>query len=142
MSWESNHICIYASCTAATCGGAMCCSKLRCACGTHFGSNFWCACVWCILRLAKCNHNIAHYFGNNERTDNWLKYLVFWCKLQYGIKIGVIFTIFQKKKEKKIGEVTYRYWNLKQYLKTKILNQMFLYSKVVVWVGHRGLKLV
>ena len=48
----------------------MCSSKLRCVYGTHFGSNLRCACVRCITRLAKCNHNIAHYFGKNERTDD------------------------------------------------------------------------
>jgi hypothetical protein len=50
----------------------MCGSKLRCACGTHFGSNLRCACVRRIFRLAKCDQNIAHYFGNNER--NWLSF--------------------------------------------------------------------
>ena len=47
-------------------------SKLRCVCGTHFGSNLRCACVRCILRLAKCDRNIAYYFGNNKR--NWLSF--------------------------------------------------------------------
>jgi hypothetical protein len=42
--------------------------------GTHFGSNLQYACVRCILRLAKCDRNIAHYFGNNER--NWLSFCV------------------------------------------------------------------
>jgi hypothetical protein len=50
----------------------MCSSKLRCVCGTHFGSNLRCECVRCILRLAKCDCNIANYFGNNER--NWLSF--------------------------------------------------------------------
>ena len=45
-------------CAAATCGGAMCGSKFHCDCGTHFGSNLRCACVQCILRLAKCDQNI------------------------------------------------------------------------------------
>ena len=57
-------------CAAATCGGAMCGSKLRCACGTRFGSKLRCALVQSILRLAKCNRNIAHYLGNNETNDN------------------------------------------------------------------------
>jgi hypothetical protein len=47
-------------CAAATCEGAMCSSKLRCAC------------VRCILRLAKCDRIIASYFGNNER--HWLSF--------------------------------------------------------------------
>ena len=50
----------------------MSCNKLRCACGTHFGSNLRCACVRCILRLAKCDRNNADYFGNNER--NWFSF--------------------------------------------------------------------
>ena len=37
-------------------------------CGSHFGGNLRCVCVQCILRLVKCDQNIAHYFGNTERT--------------------------------------------------------------------------
>ena len=61
-------------CAAATCGGPICGSRLRCACGTHFGSNLRCACMQCsaFLRLAKCDHNIAHNFGNYERV--WLSF--------------------------------------------------------------------
>ena len=55
-------------CAAAICRGAMCGSKLQCACRIHFHSNLRCVCMQCILRLAMCNQNIAHYFGNTERT--------------------------------------------------------------------------
>ena len=50
----------------------MCGSKLRCAFGKYFGSNLRCACVLCILRLAKFDRNNAHYFGSNER--NWFSF--------------------------------------------------------------------
>ena len=57
-------------CVAATCRSAICGSKLRCAFRTHFGRRLRCACVQCILGLAKCNcNNITHYFGNKETTD-------------------------------------------------------------------------
>ena len=70
-------------CATVTCGGALCESKFRCACGTHFGSNFQCACVQCILRLAKCNRNIAHHFGNiktNDETQKWRILAIFQTK--------------------------------------------------------------
>ena len=79
----------------------MSCNKLRCACGTHFGSNLRCACVRCILRLAKCDRKMAHYFGNNER--NWL---YFGVNYNFVAQICKPLAIIKKKKnKKKFGEI-------------------------------------
>jgi hypothetical protein len=99
----------------------MCGSKLRCACGTHFGSNLGCACVRCILRLAKCDRNITHYFGNKER--NWLS---FGISYNFVAQKWRILEFFYKKIN--FGS----YWDLKQCLKAKIINQVLLYNKVAV----------
>ena len=92
--WTAKHD---LQCAAATCGGVMCSCNLRCACGTHFGSNLWYACVRCIFRVAKCNHNIAHFFGNNERTDNW-NLLAFGVSYDFVAQKWRILAIFHKKK--------------------------------------------
>jgi hypothetical protein len=61
-----------------TCDVRLQLAEVRCAvasCDVHAEPilvvcNLRCACVRCILRLGKCDRNIAHYFGNNERTDD------------------------------------------------------------------------
>jgi len=93
----------------------MCGSKLRCACEIHFGSNLQCACVRCILRLAKCDHNIAHYLGNNEK--NWLSLGV---SYNFVAQKWRILAIFYKKI--KFWEITWKLLGFKQCLKAKILN--------------------
>jgi hypothetical protein len=80
----------------------MCGSKFQCARGTHFGSNLRCVCERCILRLTKCDRNIAHYFGNNER--NWLSF-------------GVSYD-FVAQKWRIFGKLLGSYWDLKQCLKS------------------------
>ena len=68
----------------------MCGSKLRCACGTNFSSrSLRFACVRCILRLAKCDHNMAHYFDKNER--DWLSFGVSYNFVAQKCRILAIF---------------------------------------------------
>ena len=52
-------------------GGAMCGSKLRRACRTHFGSTYLAMCVRAVhFKACDVRPHIAHYFSNNERTDD------------------------------------------------------------------------
>ena len=95
-----------------------------CACRTHFGCNLRCACVQCIFRLAKCDRNIARFFGNNERNDDWnvFSFGVTYDSVAQKWRILAMF-----------GELLGRYyWDLKQRLKAKILNWVLLYNKVAV----------
>ena len=50
----------------------------------------------CIFRLAKCNHNIAHFFGNNERTDNLLAFGVSYI---FVVQKWMVLAIFHKRNE-------------------------------------------
>jgi hypothetical protein len=74
-----------------------------------YGSNLQCAFVRCILRLAKCDRNVTHYFGNNYR--NWLSFGVSYNFLAQKWSILAI-----------LGNLLESYWGLKQCLKAKILN--------------------
>ena len=57
--------------------------------------NLPCACVKCILRLAMCDH-IAHYFSNNERTDDH-HMLSFGASYYFVAQKWRILAIFHKK---------------------------------------------
>ena len=61
---------------------AMCGSKLQCADTNQFFWNLQCACMRCIFRLAKFDHNFARFFSNNARYEDW-KCPFFWSKLQF-----------------------------------------------------------
>jgi hypothetical protein len=49
----------------------------------------------CILRLVKCDRNIAHFFGNNERTED-LNLLSFGVSYNFVAQKWRILAIFHK----------------------------------------------
>ena len=59
----------------------------------HFGSNLQCACVRSIFRL---HRNIAHFFGNVERTDD-SNLLSFGVSYNFVAQKWRILAIFYKK---------------------------------------------
>ena len=99
-----------------TCDVRLQLAEVRCACETHFESHLRCACVRYILKLAKCDLNIAHYFGNNERT-----LLSFGLSYDFVAQKWRILANFSQNKPI-FGKLLGRYWDLKQCLKAKILN--------------------
>ena len=73
-----------------TCDVRLQLAEVRCAVATcYFGSKLRCACMQCILRIVKCDRNIAHYFGNNER--NWLSFGVSYDFVAQKLRILAIF---------------------------------------------------
>ena len=107
------------------CTSASCDVRSQCASGTNFGSNLQCACVRCIFRLTKCDRNIAHFLVlMKEMTIECCLILI----LQ--LKNGGFYNFLTNKSI--FGKLLGRYWDLKQCLKAKILNQILVCNKVVV----------
>ena len=71
------------------------------------------------FRLAKCDRNIARFFGNDERNNDEIL-VSFGVSYNSVAQKWKILAIFDKKL--KFWELLGRYWNLKQCLKAKILN--------------------
>jgi hypothetical protein len=78
-------------------------------------SNIRCACVRCILRLAKCDRNITHYFGNNERPVDENE-LSFGVSYDFVAQKWRILAIFHKKIN--IWEITWKVLGYKTMFKS------------------------
>ena len=66
----------------------------------------------CIIRLVKCDHNITHYFGNNERTDNF-------NLLSFGVSYNfVALSNLSQKKKKKKWDITWKELGFKTMFKS------------------------